>query len=240
MDWSVFSEWMLGNFPFLPDLVSPHYAWAHFPYALLVVSMLMRTMVWLRAIAIFAGVSRILIRSMILYDPVTVAWESALVLINVGQLLLIWWDKGHAHANEDEALLANTVLPGHSGRAVRRLLKLAEWRSIAPGETLIVEGQKIDRLLFVTDGAARIEKAGALVAICSRGDFVGEMGFVSGNVATATVIADRPMRIASFDSAALKLSLVEDKDLRHALEASFNRNLIGKLSRANDGAPAIA
>ena len=52
---------------------------------------------------------RFLIRSMILYDPVTVAWESLLVLINIGQLLLIWWDKGHAHANQDEALLAATV-----------------------------------------------------------------------------------------------------------------------------------
>ncbi|RYE11424.1 MAG: cyclic nucleotide-binding domain-containing protein [Hyphomicrobiales bacterium] len=240
MDFSSFGEWALATFPFLPDLVSPLYSWAHFPYALLVVSMLMRNIVWLRAIAIFAGVSRILIRSMILYDPVTVAWETALVLINVGQLLLIWWDRGQSHANEDEALLATTVLPGQPGRASRKLLKLAQWRQVEPGETLISEGQRIDHLLFVTDGAARIEKHGALVAICSRGDFVGEMGFVSGNPATATVIADRPMRLASFDSATLKASLADHPDLRHALEASFNRNLIGKLSRANAGPAATA
>jgi hypothetical protein len=231
---------MLETFPFLADLVSPHFAWAHWPYALLVLSMLMREMVWLRAIAIFAGVSRIIIRAGILYDPVTVAWETALVLINIGQLLLIWWDKGHRHSNEDEALLATTILPGQAGRAVRRLMQLAKWRTVEPGETLIVEGELITELLFVTDGAARIEKGGILVAICSRGDFVGEMGFVSGEVATATVIADRPMRLASFDAATLRHSLGDDKELRHALEASFNRNLIGKLSRANGGAPVMA
>ncbi len=240
MDLSHLTEWTLAAFPFLPDLVSPHFAWAHFPYALLVVSMLMRRMVWLRAIAIFAGVSRILIRSMILYDPVTVAWESALVLINIGQLLLIWWDKGHAHANQDEALLASTILPGESGRAIRRLLKLARWRNVDAGDTLLREGQRVDELLFVTEGAARIERGGALVAICSRGDFVGEMGFVSGDAATATVVADRPMRLASFDAAALKAHLAADNELRHALQASFNRNLIGKLSRANGGVPAKA
>ena len=240
MDLSPIAAWTLATFPFLPDLVSPHFAWAHWPYALLVLSMLMRNIVWLRAIAIVAGVSRIIIRAAILYDPVTVAWETALVLINIGQLLLIWRDKGHAHANEDEALLASTILPGQSGRAIRRLLTLAEWRSVEPGATLIVEGQRIDELLFVTDGVARIEKGGVLVAICSRGDFVGEMGFVSGNVATATVIADRPMRLASFNAAALRAIVADDKDLRHALEASFNRNLIGKLGRANGGVVAEA
>ena len=231
---------MLETFPFLADLVSPHFAWAHWPYALLVLSMLMREMVWLRTIAIVAGVSHIIIRAAILYDPVTVAWETALVLINVAQLLLIWWDKGHRHTNEDEALLAATILPGQAGRAVRRLMGFARWRTVEPGETLIVEGQGITELLFVTDGAARIEKSGVLVAICSRGDFVGEMGFVSGDVATATVIADRPMRVASFDAETLRDGLAGDKELRHALEASFNRNLIGKLSRSNTSAPLTA
>lgn len=227
---------LLDKFPFLADLWSPHFAWAHWPYALLVLSMLMRDIVWLRAIAIVAGVSRIFIRAAILYDPVTVLWETALVLINVGQLLLIWWDKGHSHSNDDEALLAGTIMPGQSGRAVRRLMQLATWRSVEEGEVLLQEGVTVKDLLFVADGAARIEKGGALVAICSRGDFVGEMGFVSGNLATATVIADRPMRLASFDTLALKATLAADKDLRYALEASFNRNLIGKLSRANGGA----
>jgi hypothetical protein len=240
MDLPRFAGQLLDTFPFLADLWSPHFAWAHWPYALLVLSMLMRDIVWLRAIAIVAGVSRIFIRATILYDPVTVAWETALVLINIGQLLLIWWDKGHSHANEDEALLATTIMPGQSGRAVRRLIGLAQWRSVGEGTVLLKEGQAVNELLFVADGAARIERGGALVAICSRGDFVGEMGFVSGNAATATVVADRPMRIASFDAAALKTSLSGDKDLRHALEASFNRNLIGKLNRSNDSSAAGA
>jgi hypothetical protein len=231
---------LLATFPFLADLWSPLFAWAHWPYVLLVLSMLMRDMVWLRTIAIVAGVSRIIIRAAILYDPVTVLWETALVLINVGQLLLIWWDKRHTHSNEDEALLVSTVMPGLSGRALRQLMRLARWRTVEEGTVLLQEGQPVTDLLFVTDGAARIERGGMLVAICSRGDFVGEMSFVSGKVATATVIADRPMRLADFDVVALKAGLADDKDFRHALEASFNRNLIGKLNRANSVAPASA
>jgi hypothetical protein len=240
MDVSIFFGQLLDTFPFLADLWSPHYAWAHWPYALLVLSMLMREMVWLRTIAIVAGVSRIFIRATILYDPVTVVWESALVLINIGQLVLIWWDKQHRHADEHEALLATTLLPGLSGRGVRRLMKLARWRTVEAETTLLTEGQQVGELLFVADGAARIERQGGLVAICSRGDFVGEMSFVSGDPATATVVADRPMRVASFDAPTLKARLAEDRELRHALEASFNRNLIGKLSRASGPKPRTA
>jgi CRP-like cAMP-binding protein len=122
---------------------------------------------------------------------------------------------------------------------VKRLMQLARWRNVEAGTVLLTEGQPITELFFVTDGAARIEKNGALVAICSRGDFVGEMGFVSGSRATATVVADRPMKLASFDAAVLKSRLADDNNLRHALEASFNRNLIGKLSRSGPS-PATA
>ena len=64
---------LLGTFPFLADLWSPHFAWAHWPYALLVLSMLMRDMVWLRTIAIVAGVSRIIIRALSICDMIALS-----------------------------------------------------------------------------------------------------------------------------------------------------------------------
>lgn len=147
-------------------------------------------------------------------------------------------DRRHGHADEHEALLAAAIMPGRTGGGFRRLLGQVRWRAVEPGTILLTEGQPVPELLFVTDGAARIERGGSLVAICSRGDFVVEMSFVSGDVATATVIADRPMRLASFDAAALRASLAGDKDLRVGLEASFNRNLIGKLTRSGAPLPA--
>ncbi len=218
---------------FAQGLFEAHFAWGHFPYVLLILSMLMRDIVWLRSIAILAGVARVIIRAMIVYDPVAVFWETALVLVNVAQLLLIWWDTRHAHTNDDERLLVAKVLPDLPRRIARRLLSHAKWSDIASGSVLATEGRPVPELIFVTDGVARIEKNGTLVAICSKGDFVGEMSFIAGGGATATVVADKPMRVASFDRFRLSELLEQNPELRHALESSFNRNLIDKLTKAS-------
>jgi hypothetical protein len=215
----------------LEEIFVSYYSWAHLPYVLFVLSTLMRNIVWLRVIAVVAGLLRIVIRAAIIYDPVTVLWESVLVLVNIGQLLLIWRDSRFTHHDERERYLLGTVLPGVRGRAARQLLALAEWQQVEAGTELMREGEPVDGLVFVSEGAARIERQGKLVAICSRGDFLGEMSFIQGGGATATVIADRPMHIARFDGPRLHALIDARRDLQHALEASFNRNLIGKLAR---------
>jgi len=225
--------------PFFSRLVDPHYAWGHIPYVLLVVSMLMRNMVWLRVIAVSSGISRILIRALVVYDPLSVFWESLLVAVNLGQLVLLWWESRRQLTNEDEKILVATILPDAPPRAVRRLLGAAEWAAIEAGTELTRQGEQVAKLMFVADGAARIERGGQMIAICSRGDFVGEMSFIAGGGASATVVADRPMRIARFDRDHLRALIARDPDLRRALEASFNRNLIDKLLKSGVAPSAV-
>jgi hypothetical protein len=219
----------------LEEIFISYYAWAHLPYVLFVLSTLMRNIIWLRVIAIVAGALRIFIRAFVVFDPVTVLWESVLLLVNIGQLFLIWWDSRHTHHDENEKHLLGTVVPGLPGKPSRQLLALADWRHVAPGSELMREGEPVPSLLFVSEGAARIERQGELVAICARGDFLGEMSFINGGGATATVIADRPMLIAAFDADRLRQLTATQRDLQHALEASFNRNLTGKLTRPAPG-----
>jgi hypothetical protein len=221
-------------------LFEPHFAWGHLPYMLLVVSMLMRDIVWLRVLAIVAGVARIIIRGYIAYDPVAVVWETVLVAINVGQLAVLWWESRNRHLGEDETLLVSTVLPDRPRRLAKRLLDRAQWRELPVGAVLTLQGREVGELLFVADGVARVERDGGLVGICSRGDFVGEMSFVTGGGATATVTAEKPMRVAVFEREMLRGLLAHDAELRHALEGSFNRNLIDKLVKTNAGGLAAA
>jgi len=217
----------------LDQIFRENFVYGHIPYILFVISVLMRDIKWLRIIAIAAGLLRIYIRARVVYDPVTVMWESTLVLVNTAQLGLLWWDNRHRRMNEDEAYFVQSVLPGETRTNSLALLAASQCREVAAGETLTREGSVVPRLMFVTDGAARIEKAGAIIAICSRGDFLGEISFISNGVATATAVADRPMRIISFDNDKLRALLDRNLTLRRALEASFNRNLADKLGRSS-------
>jgi len=217
---------------FLEGLVDPHFLPGHLPYVLLVASMLMRSIVWLRVLAIAAGVTRIIIRLFVVYDPVAVLWEAVLVAINVAQLLLIWWYERHHRFSDDEKYLLDRLAPGTDRRALRRLFSRGSWRHVEAGERLTTEGEPVSELIFLAEGVVRIEKGGQIVAVCGRGDFIGEMSFITGGNATATAVSDRPSRVLAFRQRDLHDAVADDAGIRHILETAFNRNLIDKLSKS--------
>lgn len=218
---------------FMARMLDPAHFLTHLPYALLVISMMMNDMGWLRAIAIAAGVIRIINRAWFEIDPIIVFWEVIFVAVNVGQLLILWWFAKRHRFNDDEQRFATIIPSNIERRTVRRLLRLAKVRHVAAGETLTTEGKPVSDLMFIADGVAQIEKGGRIVGVCGPGDFVGEMSFVSGASASATAIAARPMRYLAFDQGRLHAAIHSDGELRRALDASFNANLVGKLAKAN-------
>ncbi len=214
-------------------MMDPSHLLTHLPYALLVISMLMNDMGWLRAIAIAAGVIRIINRAFFEIDPIIVFWEVIFVGVNVVQLLILWYYAKRHRFSEDEQRFAALMPPGVDRRTIRRLLRLARLRHAAEGERLTHEGKPVTELMFIADGVMQIEQGGSIVAVCGPGDFVGEMSFVTGAPASATAIAAKPTRYLAFEQDRLHAAIEADNDLRQALDASLNHNLVGKLAKAN-------
>ena len=218
----------------LRGLADPVILFGHFTYFLLIVSMLMRRMVMLRLFAVSAGVAKIIYRSVFLFDPVSVLWETIFVLVNVIQLFLIWYYEHHHRFADDHKHFAENMPDDVDRRAIKRLLDLAELERFEPDVTLTTEGDRVKRLIYLADGIVKIEHAGRLVAICGPGDYIGELSFLSGKPATATAIVVKPTRALVFDQAKLTSSIAADPQLRRTLESALNRNLAGKLTRTND------
>jgi hypothetical protein len=207
----------------------------HLPYALLVISMLMNDMGWLRAIAIVAGIIRIINRSFFEVDPIIVFWEVIFVAVNVIQLAILWYYAKRHRFSEDEQLFVSIMPAAIDRRTIKRLLRLAEVRHADEGQHLTHEGKPVTELVFIADGVMQIEQGGRIVAVCGPGDFVGEMSFVTGAPASATAVAAKPMRYLAFDQVRLRAAIEADGELRQALDASLSHNLVGKLAKANGG-----
>jgi hypothetical protein len=214
---------------------SPGRLVGHLSYVLLILSMLMRSMTKLRIIAVSAGLVSIIYGIFWLHDPVTIFWESIFVLTNLVQLLILAWENQRASFTDDEQKFFDAAVPGVEKAHAKRLLKAGEWLDAAVGETLVCEGKTATHLIFIAYGAARIEKSGRIVGVCGHHDFLGEISFMSNEPATATAIVTNSVRYLRFERQQLKRILDKDKDIRHALEASFNRNLVDKLIKSNEG-----
>ncbi len=73
-----------------------------------------------------------------------------------------------------------------------------------------------------------------IVGVCGPGDFLGEMSFLTGKPASATVRVANETRCCVFDPGVLKVLIEKNPAIRQTLEYSFNRNLVGKLERMNE------
>ena len=108
-------------------------------------------------------------------------------------------------------------------------MKIGAWTEVQEDVTLITQGERPDELKFLVSGEARIERDGEVIDTAKRGDYIGEMSYLSDQPATATVITTETTRYLAFEQAILRDLLQKNQDVRHALEASFNRDLVGKL-----------
>jgi CRP-like cAMP-binding protein len=220
---------------FIAQLVDPRHILTQLPYVLLILSMLMADIGWLRAVAILAGIAKIVDRGFInSIDPVVVFWEAMFVLVNVVQLAILLYYRRRHRFSEDEAKLVAVMPRDVERHALRRLFRLSKIKHAEPGDLLTKQGEPVTDLIFIAEGVAQVERDKQMVAVCGPGDFIGEMSFVAGGTASATVVAARPMRYFAFEQQRLRQAQSGDSELKRALEACLARNLVGKLNREQE------
>lgn len=217
----------------IAEWLDPTQILTHLPYALLVLSMMMSDMVWLRSIAIAAGIVRIINRGWINIDHVVVPWEVLFVAVNIAQLLILWYYRKRHRFTEDEKRLVDQMPERVERRTIRRILRLGELRNIAPDHVFTRSGEPVQDLVFIMDGIVQIENEGRILAVCGPGEFIGEMSFLTGATASATARSARPVRCVIFSQARLMAAMKADTGIRHAMDAILNRNLVDKLAKSN-------
>lgn len=229
-----------GSIDLWHTLTDPGQLFGHFTYVLMTLSVLMRSIAWLRALAVVAGLAKIVYRVFIVFDPVSIFWEALFVVINVVQLLIIWWENRAPKFTAEEKQFLAVVAPGIPGPAAKALVRSGKWRDVEPGTHLAREGEHMLGLIFVSKGTIGIERSGQAIGTCSAGDFIGEMTYSSRDKATASAVATSAARILDFERKSLETVEEQRPVLRLALQASFNRNLINKLLRAHPATVPLA
>lgn len=212
---------------------SPQGLIGHASYVLLIGSMLMTRMVWLRAIAVGAGILSIVYSAMIA-DTVSLFWESLFVLVNLVQLAILAYRNRSLHFSDDDWLFREQVAPTLDAALVRRLLATGEWHTAEPGHVFTRHGQMASHLIFIADGEVRITVDDVEVGLCYRGNLVGEISILSGTPATATAVALTPVRYLALERNALRRLIVREREIEQAIDMSFRKEFREKIASANE------
>ncbi|GMM93976.1 Crp/Fnr family transcriptional regulator [Qipengyuania sp. MTN3-11] len=210
-------------------------------------------LLWLAGILMFAGVLMTSIRALRVFllgggvaalaylmqnDAPALAFLLALlfVLANGVQLALLIRRARRGVMLTEEQALFDHILQISDQSQQRRLRDLLTWRDIRQGEVLMEQGQLDPPLIYIARGTAGVDVSGRKVGECTVGDFLGEMSVLSGERASATVVAGEPMRIVQFDRDALGQFAREVPEVGSALSGALNRGLSAKIGRMNAAA----
>ncbi|MCA0432584.1 MAG: cyclic nucleotide-binding domain-containing protein [Proteobacteria bacterium] len=116
--------------------------------------------------------------------------------------------------------------PGQFRKLVSKVARIE-----GQGQTILAEGQYPDKLYFLLRGEAQVGKGSAVTPIPS-GTFLGEIAFLSGVPATATVTLSPGALAVAWNSAALQQMMDKNAAIDIAMRGFFNHDLAGKVARS--------
>ncbi|CAN5440795.1 hypothetical protein BH10BAC6_BH10BAC6_11020 [soil metagenome] len=201
----------------------------HVGYLLLIIASLVRVILPLRVLAIGSGLFAM--ASSLMYGTQDWPWEFVFASVNIFQTVVILRERSMARLTPEEETLRQKMFGQLSIVDFHRMIRTGSWVTVESGEEVTKQGHQVVRIVLLTDGAASVTIDTEVVAYLKQGDFIGEMAFVSGNPASATVETITTSRYLMWRFADLKALLSRHPDIQSALQSVFNRNLIDKLSR---------
>jgi Cyclic nucleotide-binding domain len=210
---------------FLPHLV-------HVGALLYLVCFLFRNQILLRCFAILGDLAYVTYYFNAAEKPLweAIYWNIPNVLINVVMIFIILKESSVRNLGDDELRLYGK-LPGMAPADFRRLVSLGSWHTAAGDTVLAREGEALDRIYYVIDGAPVVEKTGRSFPL-AEGVFIGEIAFLKRCPATATVTVGKDARYMAWKHADLEKAQAKNDSFRQSLAAILNTDLAGKLARA--------
>jgi CRP-like cAMP-binding protein len=206
---------------------------ANLSYILLILAVLMSKVTALRVLAIASGITGFLYLWVFLGDRVASVWEALFILANLVRLAIDFYRDRTSRFTPDELIFRNSCIPGLSSSDARRLLSTSSPVDAPAGTTITREGEAVPTLMFILSGQVEIRVGNSAIGRCRRSDFVGEIGVMGGETATATAVTLTPVRYLAFDGEALRRLVARDRGIGHELELAFRHSLREKLVRAN-------
>lgn len=206
----------------------------HLSYVLIAISYWLTDIFWLRTVAVIGLSLEILYFWFSGGDlRAGIGWDLIFIAINLYQIYRLVKDRLSLRLPEADRDLLRGVLKGPDDAQIARLLHAGAFLDLAAGATLAEENRPLQKIYFICSGRVRVTISGREVSHLERGNFVGEVAFLTEMPATATVITEGEVRALAFDRARLKQFFDNDADVAGIIYQLLGRELAGKIKVSN-------
>lgn len=202
--------------------------WLHLSNILYLFSYSVRDILWLRILTVIA------IACMMpyyyccsLYAPI--GWNGLFAAVNLMQIGMLILERRPVFLGEDELRIYNMVFRSLTPREFMKLISIAEYSNVEEGQELLKQHEPITHLTLLAKGRSRVEVDGRPVAEVMPGQFVGEMGFLTDQNASASVHASLDVECLAWPVEKLKALFRENHVLHVKFQGILGVDLVEKL-----------
>jgi hypothetical protein len=200
---------------------------------------MVRNMLFLRAITILAALST-LPYFYLQEDPLysAMGWQTAFIVINAYNMGVLLLEKRPVALDEEAQWLHRHTFRMLSPLETVKLLRPSQARYCNAHDTLVEEDETLEELILIVRGTADVYAGGSKRATLEPGDFVGEMGFMTGRPASAQVVARESLDYRVWRRQDLLALYDRDARLKDAMQMVIGTDMARKLGRQGSGSPA--
>ena len=202
----------------------------HIANILYLLSYSMRDILWLRILTVFAAscmMPYFYFQPEPLYPPIF--WNLLFIALNLFWIARLLLERRPVKLTEDERRLCQIAFHTLTPREMKKILDLASWEKAEKGECFVTRGTALDRLILIHSGKADVVLESVKVDELQAGQFIGELGYFTDEVAAANVVANEATRYVAWPKHRLKLYLEKNADLRAAFQVILGSVLAKRL-----------
>jgi hypothetical protein len=203
----------------------------HTSFALAALSFFVRDMILLRSLAIASGVVGVFFNYLVSFGPmwIPIMWLTVFICINGYRIVGIFLERRSISFNDEELELYETVFQNFTSLEFMKLMRIAEWRSANIGYKFAEQGDVLAGLTLLFNGEVSIERDGKQLGLGRDGSMIGEMSFIKGGSANASVLANCKCRFVYWPKDNLSALLTRNPSMDIAMKHVFSLDLTRKL-----------
>jgi CRP-like cAMP-binding protein len=135
---------------------------------------------------------------------------------------------------EPKTLQQYSLFGGLLEEQIDQILPLVEFKTYEAGETLMIEGERNDKIYFIIQGKIDIVKNGNVLLHLEEGDTLGEMEVLDVMPSSATGKVMEKSTIASISNKAFRQIYKQDSGIFSLMIMNLARDLSRRLRRMNE------
>lgn len=168
----------------------------------------------------------------------SIFWGVAFIAVNVVRVIILFLERRPVILSDEEENLHQLAFGTMDKREFLKLLSLADWIDVNPGEVIVERGKPVSNVLIMMSGEIEAVLNDDIKVDFRPGQMIGTAEVLGGLGSPVRVVVRSPARLVRWNVGRVREFSASRPELRAKLSAIVNADLAGKLRQAADLLPA--